>query len=529
MSEQQERQKEEVARPAGLVSLATLCSRVTGLVREAVFAALFATGGIADAFKFAFLIPNLLREFFAEGALSSAFVPTLAKVRAKEGEQRAFQLAARVMGTLAAATGLIVLLGILLAPAIVSLVALDAPSHLRPLTVRLTRIMFPFLTLVALAAVAMGVLNTHRRYFLPAVAPMFFNVTAVVGGLALLIAGAEPYTAVTVWAALVVVGGAMQFLVQVPALRKVGLRGSLKPDLRLRDPALRQIVRRMGPVVFSLAATNIMLVITMALASREEGWASGLNYAFRLVHLPIGLVGVALGTVVLAAGSRHSAASDGAGLDDVVRRGLRLNWFLALPAAAGLFVLAEPLVRLIYERGAFGPGSTETVAEALRWYAAGIVFYAGVKAAAPHYLARGDTRTPMLCSLLGIVANLVVAFGLLESLGFRALAFAVAAGAATNYLTLRFLARRRFGVASSPGWPFLARCLGATAAMAAAGWACEHFLLGRDGVVSGAWLQGLLTLAVVAVLGALYFLAAAALGLEEGAWVRRRFLTRRRA
>ena len=363
MSEPQDHQREEVARPAGLVSLATLCSRVTGLLREAVFAALFATRGVADAYIFAFRIPNLLREFFAEGALSSAFVPTFAEARAKEGEARAFRLAAHVMGTLAAVAGLLVLLGILFAPAIVSVVAMDANPELQPVTIRMTRIMFPFLLVIALAAVAMGVLNTYKRYFLPALAPMFFNVTAVVGGIVLLLLDLDALTAVTIWAALVVVGGAMQFLIQVPALRAVGLREWPTVDLRFRDPGLRQIVRRMGPVVLSLTATNVMLVITTILASRGEGWASSLNYAFRLVHLPIGLVGVALGTVLLAAGARRSAAADGAGLDDVVRRGLRLNWFLALPAAAGLFVLSEPLVRLIYERGAFGPDSTARVAE----------------------------------------------------------------------------------------------------------------------------------------------------------------------
>jgi putative peptidoglycan lipid II flippase len=358
---------------------------------------------------------------------------------------------------------------------------------------------------------------------------MFFNVTAVVGGVVLLLLDLDALTAVTVWAVLVVVGGAMQFLIQVPSLRAVGFRARLRPDLRFRDPGLRQIVRRMGPVVIALAGTNIMVVITTILASRGEGWASSLNYAFRLVHLPIGLVGVAIGTVVLAAGSRRSAAADGAGLDDVIRRGLRLNWFLALPAAAGLYVLAEPLVRLIYERGAFGPDSTSQVAEALRWYAAGIVFYAGVKAAAPHFLARGDTRTPMLCSLVAIAANLVVAFALIDRLGLRALALAVAAGAATNYLLLRTVARRRFGEASAPGWAFLGRCAVATGALLGGGLALTRFVLTREAVQASSWLSAALTLGAVALLGALYFLVAAAVGLDEGAWVRRRFLKRRRS
>lgn len=531
MTDTCEREADEpVARPAGLVSAATMCSRVTGLLREAVFAALFATQAVADAFVFAFRIPNLLRDFFAEGALSAAFVPTFAQAREREGEARAFQLAARVLGTLAASAGLIVLLGIVFAPAIVAVVAMDAPPEMRPLTVTLTRVMFPFLLFVALAAVAMGVLNSHRRYFLPALAPMFFNLTAVLGGLVVLALGLEVRTAVLAWAALVVVGGAAQLAVQVPALRAVGLQQAPRVDWRFADPLLRQVVRRMGPVVLSLAATNIMLVITTAMASRGEGWASSLNYAFRLVHLPIGIVGVALGTVVLAAGSRRSAARDAGGLEDVVRRGLRLNWFLALPAATGLFVLGEPIVRLIYERGAFGAASTARVADALRWYAGGIVFYAGVKAAAPQFLARGDTRRPMLCSLTGIGVNLAVAFSLIGPFGdrgYRALALSVAAGAAANYLCLRLSGRRRFGPSSAPGWSFLLRCLVACAALAAAGWLFSTLWLSGDRAVACGWLQGLLTGLAIVLLSALYFLVAAALGLEEGAFVRRRLLRRR--
>ena len=522
------RETESVARPAGLVSLATMCSRVTGLLREAVFAALFATRGVADAYVFAFRIPNLLRDFFAEGALASAFVPAFAEAREKEGEARAFLLARRVLGTLGAVAGLIVILGIVFSPAIVSVIAMDAPEAWRPLTIKLTRIMFPFLLVVAWASVVMGVLNTYRRYFLPALAPMFFNVTAVLGGVVLLFLSLQDEDAATVWAALVVVGGGAQLLVQLPAARRLGLRFKPLPDLRLRDPGLRKIVRRMGPVVLSLTATNVMIVVTTIIASREVGWASSLNYAFRLVHLPIGIIGVALGTVVLAAGSRRTAVDDVEGLDDVVRRGLRLNWFLALPAAVGLFVLAEPIVRLVYERGTFGVGSSESTATALRWYAAGIVFYAGIKAAAPHFLARGDTRTPMLCSILGITANLGFALGAVDALGFRALPGAVALGAAVNYTALRLLARRRFGAASAPGWGFLGRVLVGCAVLGGAGWSLAAAWLAGDGAVADPWLRGGLTLVGIGLLGGLYLLVAGVLGIEEGAFARRLWTRGRR-
>lgn len=513
---------ESVGRPAGKVAAATMCSRITGLLREAVFAALFAIRDIADAYVFAFRIPNLLRDFFAEGAMASAFVPAFAEAKTKEGEPRAFALAQRVLGTLGLAAGIVVVLGIVFAPVVVSIVAWDQDPAWRPITVDMTRIMFPFLLMVAWASVAMGILNTYRHYFVPALAPMFFNVTAVVGGSALWLLDLEESTAALWWCGFVVVGGAMQLLVQIPALRSIGFRFRPRVDWRLSDPALRLILLRMGPVLLSLAATNIMLLITTGLASRTRGWASSLNYAFRLVHLPIGVVGVAVGTVVLAAAARRAAAEDTAGLDDIVRRGLRLNWFLALPAAVGLFVLAEPIVRLLYQRGRFDAASTAAVASVLQAYAVGVVFYAGVKAAAPHFLARGDTRTPMLCSLLGIAANLAVALGLVGRLGVEALALAVAVGAAVNYTALRLLARRRFGGGSGPGTGFFLRCAAAAAVMGAPGWAAQRAWLAGDAAVSDPWTHGALTLAAVAVLGLLYLLVAERLGIDEVSWVRRR-------
>jgi putative peptidoglycan lipid II flippase len=403
--------------------------------------------------------------------------------------------------------------GIVFAPVVVDLIAADAPEAQRPLTITLTRLMFPFLLLAALAAAAMGVLNTYRRYFVPALAPAGFNVVAVLGGLALLLLGTPPETALLVWAGLVVLGGLAQVLVQVPALRQVGYRGAPLLDLRLKDPLLRRVAGRMGPVVIALAGTNVMLFITTALASRGEGWATGLSYAFRLVHLPIGIVGVSIGTVILAAGARSHAAGEAGGLDDLVRRGLRLSWFLALPAAVGLFVLAEPLVRLVYEHGRFGEEGVLVTAEALRWYAAAVVGYAGVKAAAPQFLARGDTRTPMLCSLAGIAANLVVALVWIEPLGYRALALAVVVGTGLNFLLLRGLALARHGGASASGLGYLARVGLSAAAMGGVGLALVGWI-GSPG--------GLATLGLCVGLAALYFVVAALLRLPEAGFVGRR-------
>jgi putative peptidoglycan lipid II flippase len=511
--------REGVARPAALVSAATLSSRVAGLAREALFGHLFGRAAAADAFVFAFRIPNLFRDLFAEGALSPAFVPVFTKTRAEKGDAEAFRLAGTVLGTLLAVTGALAALGIVFAEPVVSVVASDATGETRGLAAALTRIMFPFLPLVAAAAVLMGVLNAHGRYVVPALAPAAFNVVAIAGGSLLVALGWSARDAVVGWAAIVLLGGLAQALVQVPPLLRLGYRGGLRADLAFRDGGLRTIVRRMGPVAVALAGTQVMLVITTTLASRSEGWAAALNYAFRLIHLPIGLVGVAVGTVALAAGSRRAAAGDAAGLDDVQRRALRLNWFVALPAAVGLAATAEPVVRLIFEHGAFDQAATALVVEAVRWYALGVVFYGGTKVAASAFHARGDTRTPMACSLLGIAASLAVAVLGIGPLGFLALPLATAAGSATNYGLLRALSRRRHGPASGPGAAFLAKTLAGAAAIGAAAWAFSTTLAARGAALGNGPALVASTLAVVGGLVLVYLLLAHALGIEEGAAV----------
>jgi putative peptidoglycan lipid II flippase len=316
--------------------------------------------------------------------------------------------------------------------------------------------------------------------------------------------------------------------VQVPALYGVGYRGLPLPDLAFRDPGLRTVVRRMGPVAVALAGTQVMILVTTSIASGTEGWAAALNYAFRLIHLPIGLVGVALGTVALAAASRRAAEGDRAGLDDVVRRGLRLNWFLALPAAAGLAGLAEPVVRLLYERGAFGPDDAAIVVEAVRWYALGIVFYGGIKVATTSFHARGDTRTPMTCSLLGIAANLAVALGGVGPLGFAALPIATACGAATNYGLLRLLDRRRHGSAAAPERGFLAATAACALLVGAGSWALGDGVLRPDVAAGRGVLLGVLTIGAVLASVVLYLVVASRLKIAEASAVARLLAQRQR-
>ena len=512
--------REAVARPAALMSVATLSSRIAGLARESLFAALIGAREGADAFNVGFRIPNLLRDLFAEGALSGAFVPVLNRVRAERGDPAAFRLARVVLGTLLAVTGGVAFLGIAFAPALVDLLA--PRVALRDLAIACTRVMFPFLPLVAAAAVLMGVLNTHRRFFLPALAPAAFNLVAIAGGTALLLAGVRGDHAVLGWAVFVLVGGLAQAGMQWRPARGVGVRGPPVVDLAFRDPDLRTIVRRMAPVALALAGTQVMLVVTTAVASSRVGWISALAYAFRIIHLPIGLVGVALGTVALAAASRRAGEGDRTGLDDVIRRGLRLNAVLGLAAAAGLLAIADPLVRLLYERREFGPAETAIVAEAVRWYALGVAFYGGTKVAVAAFHARGDTRTPMLCSLGGIAVNLGVALAGVPAIGFAALPLATAAGSAVNYGALRLLAARRHGDRAAPGLGFYGRVALAVAAVYAVARAGADLLLTRQGPLGhgGLLAVGVLSLTVAAAV--VHLLALRALRIPEASfWDRR--------
>ena len=273
-----------------------------------------------------------------------------------------------------------------------------------------------------------------------------------------------------------------------------------------------------------------MIFVTTSIASGDERWPAALNYAFRLIHLPIGLVGVALGTVALAAASRLAAEGRDTDLADVVRRGLRLNLFFALPAAAGLAALATPLVRLVYERGQFQAGDTTLVAEAVRWYALGIAFYAGVKVATTPFHARGNTRAPMVCSLLGIAVTIATAFAGVASVGFAALPVATAAGTAVNFTALRALDRRIHGRGSSPGAAFVARVVVATAAMGACALALSRLALERGPLADHGFVTGALGLVVVVTAcAALYVGVARWLGIDEASGIVRAMRRRGRA
>ncbi len=432
-----------LARKAGLISSLTLVSRLLGLLREQVFAALLGAGLYADAFQIAFRIPNLLRDLFAEGALSAAFVPTYTRVLKQEGRAAAARLANRVLTAVGLLLGVAVVVGWAAAPLIVAALApgYDAVPGKSQATALLTRVMLPFLPLVSFAAIAMGMLNAEQRYGAPALAPAMFNVVAIVWGLGLWALGFGPWAVALGWSVGTLLGGVAQVLAQAPELRRLGFR--LAPEWAPRDPGLRAIAGLMAPATLGLAAVQVNLFLSSLFASHEPGAVSWLNYAFRILYLPIGIFGVAVGTIATTGLSRHAAEGDLEALGETLRGALRLVTFLTVPATLGLVVLGEPIVRLLYERGRFGTADTRATATALACYAAGLVAYTSVKVLAPVFYVLGRPRVPLLASLLAVAANLLVIASLHDRLGFRAVALGTSAGALANATLLLATLQRR--------------------------------------------------------------------------------------
>jgi putative peptidoglycan lipid II flippase len=493
----------QIARRAGVVSAAVFASRILGLVREQVFAVSFGAGRDLDAFITAFRIPNLLRDLFAEGALSAAFVTTFAQELERKGEGAAWRLASLVVNALAVVVGGLCLLGIWFAPAITRAIApgfADVPGKLE-LTVQLTRIMFPFLFLVALAAVAMGILNTRNRFGIPAAASAFFNLGSIVGGLACVAWLAPGYLsgvlgsvrgvplspselqlttrAITGMAVGTLLGGLLQLAVQLPSLWRVGFR--YRPTLAFRDPALAQVLRLMAPATIGAAAVQVNVFVNNNFASfLGNGPVSWLNVAFRLMQLPIGLFGVAIGTVTLPLISRHAARGDADAMRTSIRQALELVALLCLPAAAGLAWFGVPVVGLIYEHGRFTAADTAAAAQALAGYAVGLAGYAGIKVLAPAFYALNDARTPMRVSVLSIVVNVVLNWLFVRVLGFGALGLALSTSAVAlaNFGILLVVLRQRLGPLGGGIRATLARITVATALMVLASLAVDATLAG---------------------------------------------------
>jgi putative peptidoglycan lipid II flippase len=436
-----------LARSATVTAAATLTSRVLGLVREQVLAALFGASNEMDAFIVAFRLPNLLRDLFAEGAISSAFVPAFTEHLTLHGKIKAWQLGNNVVTALLLITGIVAALGVAFAAPIVTLFARDfaeVPGKL-PLTIDLTRLTLPFLVMAAVAAAEMGMLNSLHHYFIPALSPATFNLATIACAILLvpvMPALGQPRIVAIAIAALV--GGLGQMAVQWPALRGEGFRYQRVVDLR--DPALRRVLLLMGPGAIGLAATQVNLFVNTLLAtSHGTGAVSWLTYASRLLYLPIGLFGVSIGTAVLPAVSRHAATDDAASIRETVSRGLKMMLAVNVPASAGLIALSTPIVRLLFERGHFVAADTTATAAAVRLYACGLVGYSAARITSPTFYALGWSRVPVLVSFGTIALNVGLSMVLVGLMGFLGLALSTSLAAIANGICLVLLLRKRLG------------------------------------------------------------------------------------
>lgn len=504
--------RQSVARSAGIVSIAVMFSRVLGLVREMIFARYFGAGFLYDAYVVAFRIPNVLRDLFAEGALSVAFVKVFTDYQINRSEKDAWRLASLVLNLLAVIMSVICIVGVIFSRQFVDLIADGFSPEKAALAATLTQIMFPFILLVALAAVAMGVLNTKGVFGIPASASTVFNIVSIVFGIGLAYwlsgggwLGSADKDAVpdaaSQWAIIgmaigTLIGGAAQFLMQVPSLYKVGFR--FTPILTFADEGVRKVASLMAPAIIGTSAVQINVMINTYFVSGIEGAQGWLSYSFRLMQFPIGLFGVAVGTAAIPVLSRLAGEGKIKEFRDTISSSMNLVFLMTLPSACGLIVLGEPIVRLIYERGKFDPTATSMTAVALAGYSIGLTGYAAIKILSPAFYALDDAKTPMIIAIISIGVNLLGSYYLREWLsgygvtsstphgyGHVGVALATSIVALVNFFALVLIMRKR--IKRLNGREIISSFIKiaiASAVLSAICYISYHFLLNRYGAAT---------------------------------------------
>jgi len=515
----------KVARGARAVTIAVFISRILGLVREQVLAGLFGAGFQMDAYVVAYRIPNLLRDLLAEGALASAFVKVFSEWHDKRGAQETWLLASRALSTIALLVLGLVLLGELLAPYLVHLLApgfRDLPGK-SELATFLTRIMFPFLFLVSLSAVFGGMLNALGTFFLPAISSALFNLVPVSTGVALYFLlprwGFAPITGMALG---VVLGGIFQALLQWPKLRKLGFRFHFAPSFT--DPGVKAIFRLMAPSVIGLSAVQLYVFVNTYFATLcGQGAVSWLAYAFRLMYVPLGLFGVALQVAILPVASRQAARGDLSALKGTYLSSLLMGLSLALPSALGLIILVQPIVRLIFEHGRFSPLDTQSTAIALALFSLALPAYGLTKVTVPVFYALGRPQIPMYGSFLAVAVNVFLVWQLVDTLNFRAVALSTSIALTLQALFLLFILNKTLeGLPWKQFLKGLPGLLFSSLALATLALGLRHWLTTLSG-----WPFGLVLLGGIAVCASFYFVLIAFLGPEEGLYLWEAFKRRR--
>ena len=425
------------------MSVATLISRILGYVKDMILARYFGATGLSDTFFVAFRIPNLLRELFAEGSMSSAFIPVLTEHQTKHGALEAKRLVNITFTFILIFVGLFCVLGIIFAPQIVSLIA---PGFLKDAgkfsqTVLLTRLMFPFLLFISLAALVMGALNVRRVFFVPALAPAMLNVTIIVSVLLLVPVMEQPIIAVALGVAF---GGLAQLAFQLPSfLRK-------DYDLRLtsqfRHPGLKKMALLIMPATMGMAVAQVNIFVSTILASfLPQGSITYLYYSMRLIQFPIGIFGVAMGMAALPALSEHAVKGEMEKLRDDFSFALRLLFFITVPAMTGLIALRGPIVNLLFQRGVFDYSATTGTADALLFYSMGIWAIVGVRVITATFYSLNDTKTPVKIAVAAMIINIALSVALMGPLKHSGLAFANALASGVNFILLFFFLRHKLG------------------------------------------------------------------------------------
>jgi putative peptidoglycan lipid II flippase len=500
------------------VSSMTLVSRVFGFVRDVVIARSFGAGLYTDAFFVAFKLPNLLRRIFGEGAFSQAFVPILAEYKARQGDAETRLFVDRVATLLALALFAVTALGILAAPAIVYLSApgFAAEPGKFDLTVLLLRVTFPYILFISLASLASAILNTWSRFAIPAFTPTLLNLSFIVFALWL-----APYfdPPVLALAAAVFVGGILQLAFQLPHLARLGLLP--RPRLHLRDAGVWRVLKQMGPALFGVSIGQISLLINGIFASfLVTGSVSWLYYADRLMEFPTGVLGVALGTILLPSLSRSFAEKTGGEYSRLLDWGLRLTLLLALPAALGLAILAVPLIATLFHHGAFGEHDVQMTSHALMAYSVGLVGLILVKVLAPGFYARQNITTPVKIGVLTLVATQAMNLAFVYPLRHAGLALAIGLGACLN-AGLLYRKLRQHGIFQPlPGWGRFTLQLGAAlAVMGIVLWLAT----GADALwlAGNVWMRALRLAGVVLLGAATYFAVLWLAGVRPGDFVKR--------
>ncbi|AWI81567.1 murein biosynthesis integral membrane protein MurJ [Parazoarcus communis] len=495
-------------RALATVSGMTLLSRILGFVRDFVIARAFGAGMATDAFFVAFRLPNLLRRMFAEGAFSQAFVPILAEYKNKQGEAVTRHLVDRVATLLGLTVAAVALLGILGAPLIIQVSApgFSADADKFALTVELTRITFPYILFMSLVALAGGILNTWSRFAIPAFTPVLLNLSFI--GMALFAAPYfDPPVLALAWA--VFLGGILQLALQIRPLARIGMLPRFNIDYS--DPGVRRILKLMAPAILGVSVSQISLLINTIFASfLESGSVSWLYYADRLMEFPAGLLGVALGTILLPSLAKLHADANPEAFSSLLDWGLRLTLMLTLPAALGLAMLSVPLITTLFHYGAFASNDVMQTREALLAYSIGLTGMILVKVLAPGFYARQDIRTPVKIALVTLLATQLMNLAFIVPLRHAGLALAIGLAACLNAGLLYRGLRQRGIYVPQPGWArFWLKLLVALAAMAGVLWfgvSADAVWIERSGLARVSWLAGAVVAGAVTYFGALFAL-----------------------